>query len=199
MTIVLVLDQRNSSTTNDRVTSVSAVLNRRYTRQFTLPFVRTAGDEMQAVLRAPTALGSLLGAVVDDGGWWIGVGLGEVTKLGESSRESAGSAFKAARLAIDAAKHDQGSPGPVAVRGEPEPIAAWLQAALGALAFIIESRTHRQREVLAVVRECGSHQMAARRLGVTQQAVSKVVASAGFIQEEQLTLMMNGLATEASD
>ena len=167
----ILLDQRKSSSGPDLVEATARVLNRRFAAALELPFVRTAGDEMQAVCVDAAPLTDLLAAVLDPPAWWIGLGLGEITRVGESARESAGPAFKAARLAIEAAKRDRRAPGP-AVRGEPTGLAESLQAALAGWAFIRAKRTPRQREVVAAVRGAGSQSAAAQQLGITHQAVS---------------------------
>ena len=117
MATVIFLDQRNSSAGPDLIEAASETLNERFAAALALEFVRTAGDEMEAVLADPAALVELLAVVLDDRAWWIGLGLGEITRVGDSARASAGPAFKAARDAIDAAKRDRGARGP-AVRGD---------------------------------------------------------------------------------
>lgn len=199
MAIVIVLDQQRSSKGPDLVEVTSSELNDCFGAQLRLPFVRTAGDEMQAVLGDPAALAPIAAHVVESGMWWVGLGLGDLIRIGHSARESAGPAFRAAREAIDAAKHARRSPGPMAVRGEPEPLVRSLEAALGAFAFIIQSRTDRQREVVGAVRNAPSHQAAATALRVSRQTVSKTLASSGYAQETQLAELITKLAAEAID
>jgi hypothetical protein len=192
--IVLIADQVASSSRPDLVASASRALNRRHADGLELPFVRTAGDEMQAVLRSPVPLAALAAELLDDRAWHLGIGLGTVERYGASSRDSAGPAFQAARLAIEAAKHDRSSPGPVAVRGEPEQLAAWMQAALGARDFIRSRRTPRQREIIAAVAGAPSAKAAAERLGITPQTISRALAVAGHEPERQLAALIDGLA-----
>jgi hypothetical protein len=196
MALVLDLDQRSSSTGPDLVAEYSAALNADCAEILLRPFARTAGDEMQAVLGEPTGFAGLMDRVLDAGTWWIGVGIGEITRLGESTRESAGPAFKAARAAIEAAKRDRASSGP-AVRGEPAELAASLQAALAGVAFIRAKRTARQREVVAAALEADAQRTAAHRLGITQQGVSDALQAAGYDAERQLRGLVSRLAAEA--
>jgi hypothetical protein len=197
MSIVFNLDQRNSSDTSDLVAPTSERFNECFAGALSLPFVRTAGDEMQAVLGNPAELSDLLDDVLAGHTWWIGLGVGEITRLGGSSRESAGPAFKAARDAIDAAKRDRGAPGP-AVRGAPAELAEALQAALAGVAFIRAKRTDRQREVVAATRRADAQRAAAEQLGITHQAVSDALRAAGYDAEQQLRTLVGRLAAQAT-
>ena len=197
MAIVIVCDQKDSSTQPDLVEAISDELNRRYGGQLALPLVRTAGDEMQALIGEADGLAPLAADLLEGHSWWVGIGLGAVNRRGATSRESAGPAFQAARIAIEAAKHDRRSPGPLAVRGRPERLAAWLQATLGALDYIRNGRTARQREVVHTVARSPSAKAAAERLGVSPQTVSRTLAAAGYEPEAQLVTMINDLAAEA--
>ena len=196
MAMVILLDQRNSSAKADLVDRESQRLNTRFTDGLALRFVRTAGDEMQAVLSDPAALAPLLADVLDSGDWWTALGVGAIVHVGDSARASSGPAFKAAREAIEAAKRDRRAPGP-AVRGEPRDRAASLQAALAGWGFIRGKRTPRQREVLAAVEQAGSQRAAAAALGISQQAVSDALAAAGHGAERQLRGLISGLAARA--
>ena len=199
MPIVIVADQRASSKGPDLVAPVSDLLNRRHGEQLALRFVRTAGDEMQAVLVGDTPiLRPLVTELLETRAWWIGLGIGTVSRLGATSRESAGPAFRAARDAIEAAKHDRHSPGPVAVRGEPERVAAWLQAALGGYDYIRAGRTARQREVVHAVAGAPSARAAAEGLAITPQTVSRTLSAAGYEQEIQLGRLIDDLAAQAT-
>jgi hypothetical protein len=197
MAVVLNFDQRNSSATSDLVAPTSERFNGRFASVLRLPFVRTAGDEMQAVLGNPAGLSDLLDDVLDGHAWWIGLGIGEITRLGGSSRESAGPAFKAARDAIDAAKRDRGAPGPT-VRGTPAELSESLQAALAGVAFIRAKRTDRQREVVAATRRADAQRAAAEQLGITHQAVSDALRAAGYNAEQQLRVLVGRLAARAT-
>jgi hypothetical protein len=195
--IVVLMDQRNSSAGADLVEPASRTFNERFAAALGLGFVRTAGDEMQAVLRDAAALPDLLAEALETRAWWIGLGLGTISRVGESARASTGPAFKSARKAIDAAKRDRSAPGP-AVRGDPHELAESLQAALAGWAFIRAKRTARQREVVAQVRAAPSRRAAAERLGITHQAVSDALIASGHDPEEQLRGLIARIAGQAA-
>ena len=198
MALVILVDQRGSSGAPDLVSAAATRLNERFADALDLAFVRTAGDEMQAVLGDPTPLPDLLVSLVDRGEWWVGLGVGGITHVGETARESAGPAFKAAREAVEATKRRRGTPGP-SVIGEPPELAASLQAALAGWSFIRLKRTDRQREVVAAVEAAESQRAAAAALGVTHQAVSDALAAAGYDAELQLRELVARLAAAAVD
>jgi hypothetical protein len=195
MAIVIDLDQRDSTAWADLVAPYAEMLNSAFRDALQLPFVRTTGDEMQGVLGDPSRLNELLDDVSDRRDWWIGIGIGAITRAGVSSRESAGPAFKAARAAIDAAKRNRAAAG-AAVCGEPADHAESLQAALAGIAFIRAKRTERQREVVATARRVPAQRTAAEQLGITQQAVSDALRAAGYDAENQLRGLASRLAAQ---
>jgi hypothetical protein len=201
MPIVLVLDQRASSSSPDRVPATARRLNADLAPALELPIARTAGDEMQAlVLEAEAVLATAL-HVVQDRGWWLGIGIGDVERpLGDTAPESRGPAFVAARAAIEASKKKRRSPRGLAVAGaegdaEAQRVAEDLDAGLNALAYILDGRTARQHEAVRLAERGLRGVEIAAELGVTQQTVSQVLRDAGF--EEQRRLM--GLVTRIAD
>ena len=69
------------------------------------PFERTAGDEFQGVLDHPAALAAVVERLLREGGWNIGIGIGEVEEpLPENARAGRGPAYLHAREAVTAAK-----------------------------------------------------------------------------------------------
>lgn len=81
-----------------------------------LPAERTAGDEVQLLLQDPAAVIALARAVVRDGGWWLGIGLGRVElPLPDSTRAARGAAYLAAREAVD---HAHASPVGICLAGQ---------------------------------------------------------------------------------
>lgn len=107
------------------------------------------------------------------------------TPLPRTARESRGPAFWSAREAVERAKNRHRSPQPVSVRGEPNEIALDLDAALTALAFIVNTRTKRQHEVSRLARRMSPSEVAAR-LKISPQAVSQLIHAAGLEEEERL-------------
>jgi hypothetical protein len=197
--ITIFLDQRRSARRPDFVAGFSAELNTQFEGSLVRGFVRTAGDEMQGLLADPSALAAIVARALDEDRWWIGVGVGEVTRLGDSSRESAGPAFVAGRAAIEAAKRGRGSPAPLAVIGNPRDVAAGLHAALTAFAFVVQKRTARQREVISAVRTTSTKREAAARLEITPQGVSDALRASGYEVEGLLIDLITDLAAKATD
>lgn len=89
-------------------------------------FERTVDDEIQALLAEPTAVGAALSQLNSLKQWSIGIGIGAVDTVGQTSVSSAGPAFVAAREAVARAR-SKGMPMPIAVRvAEPTPASAEL-------------------------------------------------------------------------
>ncbi|MFI4990481.1 MAG: SatD family protein [Solirubrobacterales bacterium] len=186
MEAVLLLDQRRSRSSEDRVEHWVSRLNRSCATLLTLPFERTAGDEMQGVTSSPAALVRILVDAVEDGGWWVGVGIGSIERpLGRTSRESRGPAFWLAREALEKAKSQRAGRA-FALRGEPPVDTANLSACLHALGFIIVRRTKRQSEVAQCAREGLSVAEIANRSSVTPQAIRRLLLASGAEEEWEL-------------
>jgi hypothetical protein len=193
MTIVLTMDQRASRRNPDAVEAWAERLNGDFRDALALPFVRTVGDEMQAVLDDPGALAEIVARSLLDGRWSIGIGVGEADPLGEDARSSAGPAFWAAREAVTRAKK-RTAPQPVAVEGGPQSVAADLEACLSALAFIVLRRTEPQQEAVALLREGSSRARIAERLGISESAVSQRLRGAGAEEEAGLRRLAASIA-----
>lgn len=198
MTIVITLDQRGSRREPDRVSGMQRDLNRLV--RPALRFVRTAGDEMQGVVLTGDDLAAVVARCLEDGGWWIGIGIGTVeTSSGRTAREGRGPAFWNAREALQRAhKRRGGTPGPVAVIGELPVAAENLEAALSALAFIVMRRTARQREAVALARKTRGLRAIAGRLGVSVSAVSQLLRTAGFEEQRRVEALAARLADEVA-
>lgn len=196
MEAVLLLDQRLSRRDSDRVEGWRAEANRRYSEQLTLPFVRTTGDEMQALTGDPDAFVGIVMDAVEDGGWWVGAGLGDVEQpLGETTRESRGEPFWLAREALVKAK-SQRATRPFAVRGEGVGVKE-LNACLDALAFVVLRRTAGQANVAGAFRSGLTVAQIAKRRSVTVQAVYAVLQAAGAEEEAGLRKVAITLASRA--
>src|SRR3712207_7109873 len=101
---VLTLDQRGSRAAEDLVGPWLDQLNSEFAASLRLPFVRTAGDEMQGLFTDPDGLIEVVVRAYDAGEWWIGIGLGAAPPLGDTARDSRGPAFSFARDALAIAK-----------------------------------------------------------------------------------------------
>lgn len=185
----MTVDQVDSRTHADAVPTLLDALQGVPVR---LPFERTAGDEVQAVLEDPRAVVDAWEAIVRDGRWRVGVGIGHDLELADSSRASRGGPFLAARDAVDEAKSH---PDRVAVRvspafdgasasshddgreGEASAAARDAQTVLRLLSIVIEGRTDAGWRVIDAARAAPDATQAqlADQLGITRQAVSKAL------------------------
>lgn len=177
---VLTVDQQSSRTQPDRVPEllravedVSAVL----------PFVRTVGDEAQAVLdSAPHVVHACI-AIARAGQWSIGIGLGQVERpLPDSSDQARGQAFIAARTAVEAAKNTW-SPLCVETAATSEDHIKDAQDAQTVLRLMFDltaRATDAQWQVIDALRNTpgASQTQIAEDLNISQQAVSKSLRAA---------------------
>jgi hypothetical protein len=193
----IILDQRLSRGSPDRVDDWSERANAAWAGRLTRPFVRTAGDEMQALTDDPQALVGIVMDAVEDRGWWIGVGVGNVERpLGKTARESRGSAFWLAREALRKTKGQRATRSFV-LRSERSETVDDLGACLHALAFIVLRRTRSQREVAILFRGGSNVAQIAGRRGVTPQAARQLLLAAGAEEEIELRGLAAGLAARA--
>jgi hypothetical protein len=150
-----------------------------------LPFERTVGDEVQAVLGDPDLVVALALHLVRVGGWSIGIGAGGVdAPLPASSRAGTGSAFIHAREAVEAAKSRLRSV-PLAVRGDRGELAAEAEGVLVLLGSVVARRTAPGWAVVdRLTAGAGVRQEdLAADLGISQQAVSARLRSALWFEE----------------
>jgi hypothetical protein len=142
------------------------------------PFERTAGDEVQAVVERPEVVVDLALLLVRDRGWSVGVGIGAVDQpLPPSTRAGSGPAFNAARSAVTAAKPRATG---LAVAGPDPASARRAQTALDLVAALLQRRTDRGIEAVALAHQGLTQLEVARRLGVTKQAVSQRLQAADW-------------------
>lgn len=194
---VLTVDQQRSTTRGDRVPELLAA-SERWTERLSglqgsdgveLPFERTVGDEVQAVVSSPGAALALTLEIVRLGGWRTGLGVGEVhVPLPDHSREASGPAFVRARAAIDRAKR-RSSAVPVAVQGADDRASADVEALVHLLGAVVERRSAAGWEVvdlLVELEQAGAEptqREVARSLGVSEQAVSQRLRAALWSEE----------------
>lgn len=178
-TAVVTMDQRKSRDGGDLVERALARLNEQLADMIIRPFERTAGDEMQAVMRPGAWIVDFVlhGARAQD--WWIGIGLGAVDEpLGESARDSRGEAFYRARAAVDEAK---GKPWGFALIGPPG--TDRVQRSLLPLAYIVRRRTDRQHAAAELLRRHGSATAVAQELGLSKSTISESLRGAGAVED----------------
>ncbi len=157
-----------------------------------LPFERTVGDEVQAVLDDPSSVVELALHLLRIGGWSVGIGAGPVDEpLPHSTREASGPAFVAAREAVERAK-SRGRPVPLAVRGSDELAARDAEAVLTLLGSVVVRRSAAGWQAVDAERRARSRtsrdgavqQAAAASLGISQQAVSQRLKAALWAEEQ---------------
>jgi len=175
---VLTVDQRGSRRDVDRVEDLLMALD-------DLPLVRrfdrTAGDEVQAVADDPALVVDLVLELLRREHWSIGVGIGAVeTPLPEQTRAGRGRAFEHARTAVERAKN---APGQVAAEGDDTAATADVDAALTLLATVVLRRSEQGHQAIALAREGLSQARIAEHLGISKQAVSQRLATAGWQAE----------------
>ena len=174
---VLTVDQRHSRRGTDRVDALLAELADR-SPDLVRQFERTAGDEVQAVAARPEVVVDLTLFLVAAREWSVGIGVGRVGEpLPASTRAGSGPAFAHARAAVTAAKS---RPTLLAVAGDKEAAVRRAQSALDLVAAVLQRRTDRGNEAVTLAREGLSQLDAARRLGVTKQAVSQRLQAADW-------------------
>lgn len=180
---VLTIDQHNSRTDKDRVPELLATL---VDIQTVLPFERSVGDEIQGVVDdAADAVETALRAL-RTGHWYVGIGVGDVgLPLPKSSREGAGTAFIAAREAVEKAKKT-GDRVPLCVRSSaPDEAADAAEAVLVLLGDLVRKRSESEwRVVDALAADPSRRQLeVAKELGISPQAVSKAILRSGWVEE----------------
>jgi hypothetical protein len=188
---VLTIDQRGSTRGSDRVPATLAGLA---DVAMLRPFERTAGDEFQGVLDEPAAVTTVVERLLREDGWSIGIGIGEVEEpLPESTRAGRGPAYLSARDAVTAAKS---APWRLRVAGDGQGVRA-LETTLWLWAAVLNRRTPRGWEVADLVDTGASYEEVAKRLGVTQSAISQRAQAAGIVEgrraRELVTQLVGGL------
>ncbi|GAB3702945.1 hypothetical protein [Mariniluteicoccus flavus] len=177
---VIDADQRGSRRGADRVgaalTALAAIGG------LTLPFERTAGDEVQALAHDPEAIVSAVTALTrldldlppgTAPGWRIGIGIGPVDDLAgiNSTREARGPAYLAAREAVERAGS---APTRLALDGVGSDL-AHAESALVVLRALLERRTAKGWEVVDAMAGSGDQKQSevAATLGRSESAVSQ--------------------------
>lgn len=173
MAIVLTADQVGSRRSPDAVPCGLALLSAVRTRR---GFERTAGDEIQGVPTSGEAAVDATLALVRDGRWRVGIGVGPVEEpLPQMTRAGRGPAFTNARAAVEAAKRHHLH---LAVRGVDPQSAQDAEAVLALLAAVVARRSDLAWQAIDLLEGGLTMAEAADRLGVTRQAISQRVAAA---------------------
>ncbi|CCQ46817.1 putative uncharacterized protein [Pseudarthrobacter siccitolerans] len=197
---VLTIDQRGSTADIDRVPGlISGLLGLTQGR-----FERSVGDELQGVVEQPEEVVDIALHALRDGHWYVGIGIGVVQLApGASPREGSGSAFVAARKAVELAKGAAGQVPLSVVAGtmghgrnippqakEGAMAGSNAQAVLRLIGRLVQQRTQAQWRVVDSLRALqsadgkhGSQKQVARELGITEQSVSRAVLRSGWQEE----------------
>jgi hypothetical protein len=180
---VLTIDQAGSRVARDRVPDLLELLR---PVEPVLPWERSVGDEAQGVLAQATDVVDVVMLCLRARDWYVGIGIGDVERpFPASPREGRGSAFVAARTAVDRAKKT-GERAPLAVEAFGDAAAA--AEAEGVLALLgrhVMNRSDAEWRILDLLEPGtrGSQTAVARVLGITPQAVSKAAARAAWHEE----------------
>lgn len=175
---VLTVDQRGSRRDIDRVANLLVEL---HDAPLLRKFERTAGDEVQGVADDAGIVLDLALNLLDRDSWSIGIGIGPVeTPLPTQTRAGRGPAFEHARTAVERAKN---APGRIAADGVDAESAADVDAALILLATIVLRRTDQGAEAVALARAGLPQAEIATELGISKQAVSQRLLTAGWQAE----------------
>lgn len=121
-------------------------------------------EDIRAEISTPEALCNVVMALLSDGDWAIGLGLGT-----QALDEATGSLSRAAR------------PGTVSVGAHPQ--AGDIAAVFALLGQVLAKRTVEGREATALVRGGLSQNEAAAELGISKQAMSQRLQAAGWQAE----------------
>lgn len=170
---VMTLDQKGSRRREDLVEQAVKEFDRRAGDALVREFQRTAGDEVQGVLDDAEAVVAIALQVARTEQWSIGIGVGSVrTPLPEETRAGSGEAFEAARDAVTRAKRATG--GVALTAAVPQSTGAdHAEALLQLLCELERRRTESSQEAGELIQEGISQAEAARRLGASQQAISR--------------------------
>ena len=186
--LVLTIDQRSSRRGPDLVPEAIAALA---TVPMLRPFERTAGDEFQGLLDRAESLADVLEPLLRTDGWNLGVGLGEVEQpLPAHARAGRGPAYVYAREAVTAAKS---SPWHLRVAGD-DALARHLESALWLWAAVLGRRTPKGWEVADLLERDLTYDEAARKLGISQSAVSQRARAAGIAEGRRARELVTHLA-----
>lgn len=177
---VLTIDQRNSTNEPDRVPDL---LDQLGGVAAAVAFERSVGDEVQGVLASAEDVIDVALRCLRDGNWYVGIGVGAVElPLPESPREGRGSAFVAARAAVERAKKTADR-APLAVEGPTG--AAEAEGVLSLIGRFVMHRSEAEWRILDLLepQQRGSQSAVARTLDISPQAVSKAVFRSAWIEE----------------
>ena len=201
---VVIADQVGSRTADDRVPAALAALGDLAAQ---LPFERTAGDEIQALLDDPGSVVATITRLTRLGGWRIGLGAGTIdVPLPASTRAARGPAYLAARAAIETARSAPAElalalPGSVSGATYREVIGAAqdAEAALWLLRTVLARRSEEGWELMDLLEKGLTNARAAEHLGISPSAVSQRLARASRTEVDRGSLLAARLLGRVQD
>lgn len=175
---VITADQISSRTSSDLVAATIDELNRG-PLSLPMPAERTVGDEFQLLLDDADTVLTVILHLTRQGHWSVGCGAGAaVTPLPSNIREATGTAFIAARTAVNRAKRSSTR---FALEQDQATSRASEVEALIDLLLALRARRSTEGWRLHDLLESGHTQAdAAEQLGVSPQAVSSRARAAGL-------------------
>lgn len=193
--LVLTVDQIASRRDRDRVPDgINRVVTRAGSALLAAP-ERTAGDEFQAALSSAAATLDAALALVRDGDWSVGIGIGALENPEATSvRAMTGSAFVRARAAVETAKT---RPERLAVDGGTD--AAPLDPLVRLLVALREKRSAEGWELFDLLEASPESTVtsAAERLGISVQAASQRARTASLRLDREARDALVDLLTAA--
>ena len=184
---VVTLDQRRSRREPDRVESALDVAAE--VPGVLLRFERTAGDEIQGLLTDERGVVELIIALarldafggLEEPGWRIGIGLGEVENVHvATTRAARGSAYIAARVAVEEASR---APAYLCLRTADfaqEATGELAETALILLRTLLTRRTAKGWEVVDAMSPEVTQAQVAHELGISESAISQRLTRASW-------------------
>ena len=195
------IDQRSSRSVGDRVPELLELLAEACAGNPPIAgFDRTVGDEVEGLFDDAAGVVAAVRAALAMGDWHIGLGIGSVESVGRNVREARGSAFVAAREAVERAKIS----GEVEVRQGADvnisPLALEAsQVLFQLLGALLADRTDAQREVSDLFDAGLTGREAAAALGVSPSAVSQRRTASRYDLETRGWAVLNELLGRIGD
>ncbi len=163
-------------------------INREFKNEIASAFLITLGDEFQGLLASPAASYRLVRrfqALMDPVPFSFGVGVGTLsTPLKKQALGMDGEAFHRARAALERAKKSKRD----LLCSFDSPALELVNALIGMLGHRWQHLTARQKEVRHLLLELDGQQAVAKRLRISQPAVSRVATSLRSLSEAERVL-----------
>lgn len=171
-----------------RFANAIETINREFKKEITSKFLLTLGDEFQGLLVSPVESYRLLRRfqdLMEPVSFSFGVGVGTLsTPLKKDALGMDGEAFHRARAALDKAKKNKRE----ILYSLDSPALDLANALIGSLESDWQRLTPRQKEIVQLIKEFKGQESVAKRLRISQPAVSKAVSSLRHMTEAERAL-----------